>query len=160
MPLHTAGPPRNSPAPLAAWSRAAWGLCTEKESLIDLAEWAAANDCEPLTSYRCALTAELWTLVESVPFAEVSTPLELRLRPLIRAAQRALDRLLEGAPDGPAAPGATADFASPLRRRSEHPTSGLLRLHAERSEGQLFVTLGLCGEFGAHPLARPSSRGS
>ncbi len=159
MPVHTTAPPWNSTvsATPCTWSRAAWRLCTEREVLIDLAEWAAANDCEPLTSHRCALTAELWTLVESVPLAEISTPLALRLRPLIRAAQRALDRLLDGVPEGPDAPGATADFPFPLRCRGAHPGHGLLRLHAEQSEGQLFVTIGLCGEFGAHPLARPAS---
>ena len=135
------------------WSLASWARCTEEEILIDLAEWAAANGCEPLTSYRCALTAELWTLVQNVPFSEVSTPLELRLRPLIRAARHALDRLLKSLPHGPVAPGASADFSFPLRRRSEHPAGCHLRIHAEESEGHLFVTLGMCGDFGTHPLA-------
>ncbi len=158
MPLHATHrlrPPPSS-APGCTWNGSRWRLCTETEILVDLEEWAAAHGCESLTSHRCALTPALWMLVESVPFAEASTPLELRLRTLVRAAQRTLERLLESVGQRPVAPGATADFPFPLRCRSEHP-AGLLRLHAEASEGQLFVTIGLSGEFGSHPLAPRAS---
>lgn len=159
MPFHSPHRLRTPPTSLrtCTWSGTRWRICTETEILIDLEEWTAAHGCESLTSYRCALTAELWTLVESVPFAEVSTPLELRLRTLIRAAHRTLERLLASVPGWPAAPGAVADFPFPLRCRSENPAVCLLRLHAEESEGQLFVTIGLSGEFGAHPLAPAAS---
>jgi hypothetical protein len=135
-----------------AWSSSLWSRCTEQELLIDLEEWARAAGREPLTHFRCAVTPRLWTLLETVPFEEARHQrLDARLCHLARSAQRVLERL----PGEPCAPGVVADFAFPLRGRSDDPPACLLRLHVERSdEGPLFVTLGRREDFTTHPLGQ------
>ncbi len=137
-----------------AWSSSLWSRCTEQELLIDLDEWARAAGREPLTRFRCAVTAPLWTLLETVPFEEARHQrLEARLCHLARSAQLVLERALKRLPGEPLAPGVVADFAFPLRSRSEDPPGCPLRLHVERSaEGPLFVTLGRRDDFTTHPL--------
>ena len=141
--------------PPPAWSSSLWSLCTEQELLIDLDEWADAAGREALTRFRCAVTPRLWTLLETVPFEEARHQrFEARLCHLARSAQLVLDRVRKRLPGEPLAPGVVADFAFPLRGRSEDPPSCLLRLHVERSaEGPLFVTLGRRDDFTTHPLA-------
>jgi hypothetical protein len=141
-----------------AWSASLWSRCTEQELLIDLEEWARATGRPALTRFRCAVTPRLWTLLETVPFEEARQErLEARLCHLARSAQRMLERL----PGEPPAPGVVADFAFPLRGRSEDPPGCLLRLHVERSaEGPLFVTLGRRDDFTIHPLGRGEPRGA
>ncbi len=136
-----------------SWTEAKWASCTEQELLIDLAEWADAAGCERLTSYRCALTSPLWTLLEAAPAPARarSAGLDRHLRSILRAA----DRILPGLPSDLAAPGAVVDFAVLLPSRSGAPSGRSLRLHAERATGgALFVSIGLRADFSVHPLER------
>jgi hypothetical protein len=147
----------SSPRPSAAWNEATWARATEHEILIDLAEWADAAGRARLTSYRCAVTSALWTLLE-MGIATDSAGLELRIRSLVRAADRILQPL---AARRLSPPGVVADFAVQLPSRSGAPSGHPLRLHAERStDGALFVSIGLRSDFSAHPLERSASEPS
>ena len=140
-----------------AWTESRWARATERELLIDPAEWAGAARCERPASYRCGITSGLWTLLEA---RATSAPavLRSRIRPLVRAAERIL-RPLSAA--GLGAPGIVADFALLLPSRSGAPSGCSLRLHAERSpDGALFVSIGLRTDFSAHPLERTASEPS
>ena len=134
------------------WSESAWLHLIEQERLIDLGEWADARATPRWTPYDLSVALHLWDRIESIPFAELDrTCFEERLRSVVRAGGRALDRLLKTA-QGLGAPGERIDFATTLRSRGRHQSLCRVRLHAEvLASGSLRVTLGTPRDFEHHP---------
>jgi len=134
------------------WNEAARAALLDDETLIDLAEWSQAEGLDRLTGHDTALTLRLWERLEAIPYCEVlRTSFAERLRGVVRAAGRALDRLLKTAVEGE--PLAPVDFVVGLRSRATDPACCTLRLHAELApSGQLRVTLGMPADYCAHPM--------
>jgi hypothetical protein len=116
--------------PLAQLDFTAWDELVDREVLIDLAEWAEARGCEPLAHHRCAVTGDLWTQLERIPFRQMGrTSLDERVRALHRCASRALKRALLDLPSRRLPLRIGLDFAAPIVC-SPGRSASILRLHA------------------------------
>jgi hypothetical protein len=127
---------------------------TEREALIDLAEWAEVQDRELPGGHRWGFSASLWTWLETLPWREVGkTDRNERAWTAFGAANRALEGALKAHPEGLPSRGVVVDFATGIPSRSSPSGWAVLRLHAEPSpELQLSITVGLSGDFRSHPL--------
>ena len=148
--------------PERGWTQGAWERCVETEALIDLREWLEADGCPPLPETFAGgygFTADLWTFVETLPFAETGpAAIEERVGRVHLAATRALHRTLFPILQVPAAPGGAISFAAPIRSRSCDRPWSLLRLHVEHSwHGPVFLTIGLERELRTHPALLAAS---
>lgn len=148
---------RSAPqVPESGWTPGAWQHCIESEALIDLREWLEVGGCEPLPETFAGgygFTADLWTFVETIPFAETGpAAVEERVGRIHLAATRALHRTLFPAFQVPSAPGGSLSFSAPVRSRTSDRPWSQLRLHVERSwHGPVFLTVGLENELLTHP---------
>ena len=142
--------------PERGWTQDAWKRCVESEALIDLREWLEADGLPSLPETfggGYGFTADLWTFVERIPFAEAHpAALQERVGRIHLAATRALQRTLLPIFQVPPAPGGAISFAAPVRSRSCDRPWSLFRLHLERSwHGPVFLTVGLERELRSHP---------